>query len=379
MNEERIVLSPGPVHIPPHIWGEIRPVHHRSDEFRAIVRETESMMRELLGTASPVYTVTSSGTGGMEFAVANVTAPGSRVLVVSGGKFGDRWGELCRVYGCVTEIVRFPEGKAIDVGRVVERAGKMRPDCIALTHVESSTGLLLPLEMLLGALPGTRPVIMLDAIASVGVETLDTDAWGVDVVVTASQKAFGAPPGVSFVCLGPRARDCAMRTGRQLFYMSLERYEEGRTRGDTPFTPPVHIVQIVHRSLEKMRIIGWESARDRHRLASRAFTEALRHFTLDTFPENPSDAVQAFNIPKAYGSKRLVVELARKGIIVAGGQGPLAGAVMRTGFLGLHGAPALSRAVSSIASVLRDGGCRVDEESAERAIGVLSDQQELFL
>lgn len=379
MSEARIVLSPGPVHIPPHIWREIRPVHHRSDEFRAIVRETESMMRELLGTTSPVYTVTSSGTGGMEFAVSNVTAPGSRVLVVSGGKFGDRWGEICRAYGCVTEIVRFPEGKAIDVGRVVERVEGMRPDCIALTHVESSTGLLLPLETLLGALPGARPVVMLDAIASVGVETLDTDAWGVDVVVTASQKAFGAPPGMSFVCPGPRARDLAMRAVRTSYYFSLEKYEEGRTRGDTPFTPPVHVVQIVHRSLEKMKTAGWERARDRHRRASRAFTEALRHLTLDAFSDNPSDAVQTFKIPEAYGSTRLVGELARKGVIVAGGQGPLAGAVMRTGFLGLHGGPALSRAVSSIAAVLRNGGCRVDGESAIAAIGVLSDQEELFL
>jgi aspartate aminotransferase-like enzyme len=379
MSEERIVLSPGPVHIPPKIWEEIRPVHHRSEEFRTVVRETESLMRELLGTESPIYTITSSGTGGMEFAVANVTSPGSRVMVVSGGKFGDRWGELCKVYGCVTEILRFSEGKAIDVGRVVERAGAIRPDIIALTHVESSTGVRLPLETLLGALPETRPVILLDAIASAGVETLDTDAWGVDVAVTASQKAFGAPPGVSFVCVGRRAHDLAIHTGRRLYYISLEKYEEGRTRGDTPFTPAVHVVQIVHRALERMRIIGWERARDRHRRASRAFTEALRCCALDVFPENPSYAVQAFCIPTACGLKDFVEELARKGIVVAGGQGPLAGKVIRTGFLGLHGGSTLARAVSSIAAALRDGGCRVDEGSAERAITVLSDQEELFL
>lgn len=379
MSEERIILSPGPVHTPPGIWEEIRPVHHRTDEFRAIVRETESLMRELLGTTSPVYTVTSSGTGGMEFAVANVTSPGSRIMVVSGGKFGDRWGELCEVYGCVTEILRFPEGKAIDVNRIVERVGAIRPDILTLTHVESSTGSLLPLETLIGALPATRPVILLDAIASAGAETLEADAWGVDVTVTASQKAFGAPPGVSFVSMGQRARDLAMRAGRKLYYLSLEKYEEGRTGGDTPFTPPVHVVQIVHRSLKKMRAIGWDRVRDRHHRASRAFTEALRHCALVTFPEHPSGAVQAFCIPMTYGSKDLVEELAREGIIVAGGQGSLAGKVIRTGFLGLHGSPALARAVSSIAAVLRDAGCRIDEESAERAIGALSDQQELFL
>lgn len=380
MREDRIVLSPGPVHVSPSSWASIRPLHHRSDEFRSIVRETEQMIRELLGTDAPIYTITASGTGGMEFAVTNLTCPGSKVLVVSGGKFGDRWSEICGSYGCWVNHVQIHPGKEIDVDNIGQRVAAYSPDILALTHVESSTGMRIPLEELVEALPEPRPVILIDAIASLGVESLAMDALGVDAVVAASQKAFAAPPGVSFVALSPRARELTQIVKkRHLYYFSLKRYEEGRKIGDTPFTPAIHTIQIMHHSLRRMREIGWERVRNRHRAASRACIEAARRIALESFPENPSDAVQAFTIPMCYGGSDLVAELAeREGIIVAGGQGAFKGKLIRTGFLGLHGRKTLERAIRAIARILAEGGCAVDPEAASTAIGAVSDQEDLF-
>lgn len=380
MSEDRIVLSPGPVHVSPASWAAIRPLHHRSDEFRSIVRETEHMIRELLGTDAPIYTITASGTGGMEFAVTNLTCPGSKVLVVSGGKFGDRWSEICSSYGCWVNHVQVAAGKEIDPANIGERVANYGPDILALTHVESSTGLLAPLEELIGALPEPRPVIMLDAIASLGVESLAMDALGIDAVVVASQKAFAAPPGVSLVALSPRARKLTEIVEKShSYYLSLKRYEEGQESGDTPFTPAIQTIQIMHRSLQRMREVGWEQVRNRHRTASRAWIEAARHIALEPFPEVPSDAVQAFLIPMSYGGSDLVAELEeREGIIVAGGQGPLEGRIIRTGFLGLHRGKVLERAICAIAKVLAEGGCVVDQEAARTVIGAVSDQGDLF-
>lgn len=381
MRDAPIMLSPGPVTVSPSAWTSIRPLHHRSDEFRRIVLDTERLIRELLETSSPVYTVTASGTGAMEFAVANLTGPGARVLAVSGGKFGDRWSEICRAYGCRVDRYTFPPGERIDVSRVVERIERDRPEILTVTHVESSTGLRLPLDVLSDALTEPRPLVVVDAIASLGVESLPMDRWGLDAVVAASQKAFAAPPGVGFVALSPRATARAQTVdGEKRYYLSLERYEAGRRNGDTPFTPAIHTVQIMHRSLRRMREIGWEGVRNRHRDASRAYIAAARHIGLKSFSAEPSDSVQAFVIPESYRDSDLVSKLAeREGIIVAGGQGPLRGTVLRTGFLGLHRGETLQRAVEGTGRVLADGGCVVDAAAAREALDAYTAREDLYI
>ncbi|MCK4350480.1 MAG: alanine--glyoxylate aminotransferase family protein, partial [Candidatus Krumholzibacteria bacterium] len=138
-SNEKIVIAPGPVHVHRSLRDAVRPMHHRSPPFRKIVRETESMIAGLLETESPVYTLTASGSGAMEAVVANLTSPADRVLIVSGGKFGDRWGEIFQAYGCRSETLQFEPGEAIDIAAVAEAARAGKPDILACTHVESST------------------------------------------------------------------------------------------------------------------------------------------------------------------------------------------------------------------------------------------------
>jgi len=377
MNPERepIVIASGPVHVPDALRRAVRPMHHRSDRFRTLMREVEGMLGELLGTSSPVYTITASGTGAMEAAVANVIRPDDRVLVVSGGKFGDRWNEILFAYGCGARLLSFEPGAAIAVDEVAAAAGEYDADVVACTHVESSTGLLLDLHALARSLP--RPLIMVDAIASLGAEELVMDGWGLDVVVSASQKAFAAPPGVSFVALSDRARGRA--PGHPAYYLDLARYESGRERGDGPFTPALETVQMVHESLRRARVAGWSAVRERHQRASGAFIEAMGRLSLESLPANPSSAVQAFRLPRGCdGAEFLRLLEEEHGVIAAGGQGPLKGKIFRTGFLGRFDGGTLLRIVRAVATTLSECSINIDFTGAEGAMKLVSNLSALF-
>lgn len=372
---DRIVIAPGPVHVPGALRGRVQPMHHRSAAFRTIFRETETMLGELLGTSSPVYTLTASGTGAMEAAVANTVRTEDRTLVVSGGKFGDRWEEILSAYGCGTRLLSFEPGATVDIDAVEAAAGEYGATVVACTHVESSSGLLLDLGSLASKLEGR--LVMVDAIASLGAEELAMDEWGLDAVVSASQKAFASPPGVSFLALGESVRK--RKRSPASCYFDLARYEEGRERGDAPFTPAVDTIQMIHASLIHARDTGWNNIRDWHRTTSAAFMEAMGKLSLRILPERPSSAVQAFILPEGCDGERFLELLeAEHGIIAAGGQGPLKGTIFRTGFLGHFSGGTLLRIVRAVAGTLSELNVNTNVKEAERAIGRVSDLPGLF-
>jgi serine---pyruvate transaminase len=378
---ESIIVSPGPVHVAPEVWHGLQPLHHRSGEFRDIVRECEGALQELLRTSSPVCLLTSSGTGAMEAAVANVTVSGSRVLVVSGGKFGRRWAELFDAYECRTSVMRFEDGRAIELDSVASRIERERPEFVAVTHVESSTGLLFPLRELAGRLRGDdRPVLVVDAISSLGAEDFNMDEWGIDVAVGASQKSLASPPGVGFAALGKRALGLLGRRKKGVYYFDLDRARLAAAGGDTPFTPAIATIQIMHRSLMSMQALGFEKVISRHRAASSAFLRAAESLSLESFSKNPSSAVQVLALPAECPGERILACLARDGFVAAGGQDDLKGKVLRTGFLGLYGSKTLERLVSALAQALRECGVAADDGSAvarirEASLGDISQIQ----
>jgi aspartate aminotransferase-like enzyme len=366
---ETVIVSPGPVHVAPEAYRDIRPLHHRSPEFRKIVLECESALRELLRTSAPVYPLTASGTGAMEAAALNVTVPGSRVLVVSGGKFGRRWAEIFDAYECRTSVMSFAGGAAIDIEAVAERIGRERPELVAVTHVESSTGLRVPLRELAARLPARdRPLLVVDAISSLGAEDFRMDEWGIDAAVGASQKSLAAPPGVSFAALGKRALALVGRRPNGSYYFDLGRASRGAGAGDTPFTPATATIQIMHRSLMGMRALGFETMIARHAAASGAFLSAAAHLSLAPFSRNPSSAVQVLALPDGCAAERVLAWLAREGFVAADGQDDLKGKVVRTGFLGLYGSETLERLVSALAAAVRGCGVAVDADSARAAV-----------
>ena len=373
--EDLILLTPGPVHIDPRRFAALPPMHHRTGRFREIVIDTGCMLGDLCGTKESAFLFAASGTGAMEAVIANVAHPGAKVLVVEGGKFGRRWAEISRAFECEVDILRFPMGKSVDPARVAERAGKFSPDLIALTHVESSTGLRLDIERVISALPDRRALLALDAIASVGSEKIMMDEWGIDILAGAGQKALAAPAGVSFVIAGPRAMEAAAENTRPGFYFDFERYGEGMKTGDTPFTPAVHSIQVLHGSLESIRSKGIDAVLDRHEISSGALTAAVEALGMRSFPDNPSRSVQAFFPPEGISCEGVIRSLGeRHGIIIAGGQDEMAGRIIRTGFPGIHSGKVLERLVRGLADTI-DGG---DLEKASALLAPVRNLPPLF-
>ncbi|MBN1163930.1 MAG: alanine--glyoxylate aminotransferase family protein [Candidatus Krumholzibacteriota bacterium] len=377
---KRILISPGPVQVSPARWENIVPVHHRGEYFRTLVKETGAGIAALAGTDASVYLMTLSGSGAMEAAIANLTRPGSKVLVVTGGKFGDRWAEIARSYHCWVELLSFAPGEAVEPEQVHSRARKIKPDFITLTHVESSSGLMIDLPGILQGLPRPRPVVILDAVASLGSEELEMEEWGIDLVVGAGQKALAAPPGISFVIAGERALRLAGENDRGLFYLSFPRYEQGREEGDTPFTPAIQSIQMVRESLRLIEDVGQSAMRKRHRESSRAFLKAALYLSLPSFPRIPSSSVQALTLPEGVNDRLLLDKLEQKtGLIATGGQGDLKGKIIRTGFLGLYGGTVLASLVEGLGASLKEMGVAVDIESAMREIDKLKGQSDIFI
>ena len=367
--DERILLTPGPVHIDSERWNRLLPLHHRTDRFRQLVLEIETMLQDLAGTGSPAYLFTASGTGAMESAIANLTVPGSSILVVSGGKFGDRWKEIADSYDCKTDLIRFAPGKSIDFDKVKDRIFTLKPEFIAVTHVESSTGLLLDIERLVVLLPENKPCLIVDAVASLGSERVNFDDWGIDILVGAGQKALQAPPGISFVLVSERARGLVRKKTRSGYYLDYARYDDGRKKGDLPFTPAIQAFQLLHDSLKRIFEQGKDKWLERQRSCSNSFTEAAACLGLDLIAETPSVSVQGFKLPRSVDAERLISDLARReGIVIADGQGELAGRIIRTGFPGLYSHEVITRLIIGIGRHLVECGSEVDLEKAMRAL-----------
>ena len=377
--ERTVVLAPGPVHLHPSVLKAVEPAHHRTAGFRELVKGLEHSLKELLRTVNPVYMMTSSGTGAMEAAIANVTSPGTRVLVIEGGKFGKRWEELSRVYLCNVETLSFAPGSSFDIATIMESIDRADPEVIALNHVESSTGALFPLKEFCGSLPDRRPLLVVDAIASLGVEDLEMDSWGIDLAISAGQKALAAPPGISFMSMSSRAREISGKCPRPLYYFSVPRYQAGCRDGDTPFTPAIQAFQILKYSLDAQKKTGWQKIRERHRRSSMALTSAFQALGMSRLAKQPSSSVQAMKTPPGCDSSGLIQKLyERCGVLIAGGQGELKGKIIRTGYTGLYSGATLALAVRAVGEILAEDDFDTDIEQALTIMEPLMSQKDIF-
>jgi aspartate aminotransferase-like enzyme len=277
------------------------------------------------------------------------------------------------------ETVSFGPGAPFDIEVIMDRVRSFRPEVIAVTHVESSTGTLFPLKEFTDALPREKPLLVVDAIASLGVEDLEVDHWGIDLVISAGQKALAAPPGISFICMNHKARERSEDCGRPLYYFSAGRYEAGCEKGDTPFTPAIQTVQILKYTLDTLKKTGWERMKRRHRESSVAITEAYRDLGMKSLSMRPASSVQAMKVPPGCDSSSFIEKLAKRyGVVIAGGQGELKGKVIRSGYTGLYSGKTLSLAVRAIGELLQAEGFTPEFESALARMEPLAGQNDIF-
>jgi aspartate aminotransferase-like enzyme len=359
MPEKRYLMTPGPTPVPPEVLAAMAEpvVHHRSPEFRPVLERTLARLREVFRTEREVLMFTASGTGAMESAVANLVDPGDRVLVVSAGNFGERWIELARAYGAEVDVLAYEWGEVPDPADLAGRTAKVA----FLTHSETSTGVVADLAPLAAAAKANGSLVAVDAISSLGAVPLETDAWGLDVVVSGSQKALMTPPGVSFVAVSDDA--WAAHASAPRYYFDWERTRAAQAKLDAAFTPAVSVIAALDVALGLLLAEGLETAFERHTRLGRACRAGVKAMGLELFsPDDDSSAVvTAIRAPEGIDGEAVVQALLDDhGITIANGQGPLKGRVFRIGHIGYFDVFDVTTALVALELVLAELGADVE-------------------
>jgi aspartate aminotransferase-like enzyme len=332
---------PGPTALPTSVReaGARQMINHRGPEFAAMLERILSGIKPFFGTTSDVAMITTAGSGGLEAAIVNTLSPGDRVLGVSIGSFGDRFAKIAGVYGADVTRLDAEWGYAAAPDEVRERLRTMSDvRAVLLTHNETSTGVMNPIAELAAAIRDETPeaLILVDSVSGLGAVPFEMDAWGVDVVVTGSQKAWMAAPGLSMIAASPRAW-AAMESARMpRFYLDLRAHRDAAANGQTPFTPAIAVVFQVDEGLRLMHLEGAPSIFARHEACAAASRAGLQALGFELFADQrfASRTVTAAHVPEGLDWKAFNAELKARGLVLAGGQGKLTGKIFRLGHLG---------------------------------------------
>ncbi len=362
---------PGPTALPPTVReaGARQMINHRGPEFAAMLARIVDGMRPFFGTTGDVAVLSCAGTGGLEAAVVNTLSPGDRVLGVSIGSFGDRFAKIASVYGADVVKVDVEWGRAANPVAVRQTLIDQGPFRAALlTHNETSTGVMNPIPELAAAIRESSPetLILVDSVSALGAVPFAMDEWGVDVVVTGSQKAWMAAPGLAMVAASERGW-AAMETARMpRFYLDLRRHRDSHAGGETPWTPAIGVVYQVDEGIRLMHAEGADAVFARHEACAAATRAGLAALGFELFadPRFASRTVTCVRIADGVDWKSVNAEVKRRGVVLAGGQGKLAGKVFRVGHLGSVTVEEILGAIAVLESVVIEQGADVEPGSA---------------
>src|SRR5438105_1609189 len=330
-------MTPGPTPVPPEVLAALAEpvVHHRGRDFREIYERCLARLREVYRTEHDVLLYTSSGTGAFESAVANLTSPGDRVLVVSAGSFGERWAAMTRAYGADVAHLRLDWGETPEPDDLRPALAAGGAGVVYLVHSETSTGVVADVQALAAVAKEAGALVVVDGVSSLGAVPLETDAWGLDVVVTGSQKALMTPPGLAMVSVSDAAYARLGTSPR--FYYDWETTRSAQAKLDAPFTPAVPLVLGLDVALGLLLEEGLEAAFDRHARLGRACREGIKAMGLELFSpdDDRSAVVTTIRAPDGVDATELVAALRdRFGITIANGQADLKGKIFRIGHIG---------------------------------------------
>ncbi len=354
---------PGPTFVPQSVLNaSARPmINHRGPEFASLLVGVTRALQDLLRTQGDVFLLTSSGSGAMEAAVANTLARGDRVLVFSNGAFGERFHSICRAYGLDARRIDVTWGRAVDPDlvrdEIAKDKGKEAAKAVLVTHNETSTGVLNPLKDICEAVRGSGKLLIVDSISGAGACDLEVDEWGIDVLVTASQKAWGAPPGISTITMSQRAWKANLRCDLPRAYFDLQSAKDQLEKGSTPATPAVSLVVALQEALRLMSEEGLGSIIQRHRDLALATRRGIRALGLSIYPDEAyaSPTVTAFRTPARMDPRNLIRVLRESyDVVIAGGQGKLEGQIARVGHMGFVTLQDMVSFFSALELALRD-------------------------
>jgi aspartate aminotransferase-like enzyme len=336
-------------------------IHHRSAEFGEMFATVNEGLKVLFQTKNEVLTLTTSGTGAMEAAVVNLLSKGDRALVVRGGKFGERWGELCETYGVQVTAIDVPWGEAVAPETISEHL-KSDPaiKAVLATQSETSTGALNDIEAIGRVVRETDALLIVDAITGIGAHRMLPDAWGVDAVVTGSQKGLMLPPGLAFIALSQRAWQAVERSDLPKYYLDLTKAKKSLSKDQNPYTPAVSLLVGLKAALDMILEEGIENIWARHAKNAEATRAAVRAMGLGIFAKSPSNVLTIVQLPEKIDGKQLVKALDGYGFTVAGGQAQLSGKVIRISHLGYTDDFDALAVIAGLERALRDLGWDVE-------------------
>ena len=359
MSDTPNLRIPGPTPVPPDILEAVAHpmVNHRGREFAALISRVAERLKDWFQTSNDVLILSASGTGGLESAVVSTLSPRDRVLSVSIGAFGERFAAIADTYGAEVIPLQYEWGQAARA-EDVRQALAEHPDvkAVLVTHNETSTGVTNPLEEIARAIrsqeSGVRsqgpsrasgrtdgPLVLADAVSSLGAIPFEADGWGLDVVVTGSQKGWMVPPGLAFVSMSERAWRAYENAKMPRFYLDLGRHRDALPKGQTPWTPAMSIFFGLDVALERMAEEGAERIFTRHASMGRMVREGVKAFGLELLCQDEryaSDTVTAIKCPEGVEVSALRNTMEDEyNVVIAGGQGKLQGKIFRIGHLGL--------------------------------------------
>jgi aspartate aminotransferase-like enzyme len=364
------LFTPGPTPVPPQVLSVLAEpvVHHRSPDFRPVYERCLSRLREVSRTANDVLLFTASGTGTFESAVANLVTSGEPHLVVSAGNFGERWASLTRTYGADVDHLRYEWGENPDAADVRSRLAERPAKAVWLVHSETSTGVVADIQALAAAAKESGALVVVDAVSSLGALPCETDAWGLDVVVSGSQKALMTPPGLGTCSVSKAALAATGASPR--FYFDWERTRKAQAKLDAPFTPAVSLVAALDVALGLLLEEGLDAVFDRHVRLGRAARAGAKAMGLELFSpdDDRSAVVTAVRAPEGIDAGDVVKGLRdRFGMTIAGGQGELAGKIFRLGHIGWFDVFDIATMLAAVEIVLADLGADVERGVAVTA------------
>jgi aspartate aminotransferase-like enzyme len=366
------LMAPGPTPVPSNVLlAMAQPVlHHRTPEYEALFIEVRAGLKRLFQTGQDVIPFTSSGTGALEAAVCNTLSAGDTVLVLRAGKFGERWEEICRTYGVTVVPMEAPFGHTVSAEVVAETLRRHpHAKAVLMQHSESSTGVLHDVRGIAAVTRGTDAILIADAVSSLGIADLRMDEWGVDVVVSGSQKGLMLPPGLSFCALSDKAWGHVKASRLPKYYFDITAERKFVARNECRFTPAVSIVVGLREVLRMLEVEGLPNVFRRHERLARATRSGAEALGLELFAKaHPSPALTAVVAPRGIDSEAVLSTYSTShNITIAGGQGEMKGQVFRLGHMGYVGDFDVVTALAALEQVLAELGHPVDFGASVRA------------
>jgi aspartate aminotransferase-like enzyme len=365
--EKHRIFAPGPTPVPEEVLAVLgrAPHHHRTPEFARILESVWKGLQFLYQTKEPVFVLSASGTGAMEAAVTNTLSPGDAVLVLNAGKFGERWSKLGAAYGLRVEEHRQPWGTALDPDAVKAR---LKSDAtiraVLFQACETSTSVLHPVEALARTVQeNSNALVFVDAITALGVCPLPMDAWGLDAVVTGSQKALMLPPGISTLAFSSRATTATKSARLPRFYFDIEADRKWRSQGQTAWTPAVSLIAALDLVLKRFTEIGLDAVFEHHEALAEGTRQGLRALGLELFAkQSPSPSLTAWLLPQGSTQGERFIQCVRErfGVTLAEGQDAYKGKMIRLAHLGHFDTLDMIAALSAIEMGLNGIGIPVE-------------------